>query len=512
MSKLTGAREALAALTRVERDERDTYSHPKAHIRFMTKEMQVWSPCGDYRDIKFGEKELTPGGLTILLPDNDHWSEYFYGQPRDAARPIVVDLPGWRTMWLTVSFDRVKSGRERYIEVSAVHCLEYLNWFRIYPDPGLPPEWQPSKWRSPIGPAATVCAQISMENFNRVQGGLWPLMTHARFYRTKDTTEWTHGNYRMDKLLDAVTEICETHDLQPVANLYIHGEDEQPFPQWHVLNRTTLIFDFVPRTHSKAVTGTIVEGLFRTGIEIAKDLLEWVFYPILDPQDPKAIDDLTGRDGEVFPVYRTGEWSSVDDFSQAVHLPMASKVTGGGKSQDYVNDVATGVVGGVIGFLGSLIGLPGLRLGFLEEKVKDTVLAFHSIEDHRTARAAGPWRFREAFTESQSSGLSLQILQSMKSTLWSHRGYTSHRIVVENGLPYLVGRHIKVGWPVGVEMPDGTVEVDRVTEITYEDSRDARGKITIQIGSGDAEMEPGLRSLNRIRKFGAWLHRVALGG
>ena len=153
MSKLTGAREALSALTGSEKDEWDTYSHPKAHIRFMTKEMQVWSPCGDYQDIKFTEREGTPGGFSILVPDDNHWGEYFYGQDRDATRPIVIDLPGWRTMWLTVSFDRVKSGRQRYIEVSAVHCLEYLNWYRIYPDPGLPPEWQPSKWRSPIGPA-----------------------------------------------------------------------------------------------------------------------------------------------------------------------------------------------------------------------------------------------------------------------------------------------------------------------------------------------------------------------
>ena len=512
MSKLNGAREALAALAGAEQDERDTYSHPKPQIRFMTKSMEVWSPCGDYRDITFTEKENAPGGLSILVPDNDHWSEYFYGQNRDATRPIVIDLPGWRTLWLTVSFDRIKAGRQRYIEVSAVHCLEYLNWMRVWPDPGLPPEWQPSKWRSPIGPAATVCAQITMESLIRVQGGLHPIMTHARFYRTTDTTRWTHGNYRLDRVLDAVTEICEAEDLQIVPTLYIHGEDEQPFPQWHVLDRTTLIFDYVPRTHDKAITGTIVDGLIRTGVEIAQDLLEWVTYPILDPQDPKGIDDLTGRDGEVFPVYRTGEWSSVDEFSQTVHLPMATRITAGGKSPDWTNDIATGVVSGVVGYLGYLIGLPGLKLGFLEERVKDTILAFHSLEDSRTARAAGAWRFREAFSDSQGSGLSLQIAQTMKTTLWHHRGYTSHRIVVENGFPYLVGKHVRVGWPVGVEMPDGTVHVDRVDSISYSDSRDERGKITIQIGSGEAEQEPGLRGLTKIRRFSAWLHRVALGG
>ena len=149
----------------------------------------------------------------------------------------------------------------------------------------------------------------------------------------------------------------------------------------------------------------------------------------------------------------------------------------------------------------------------IKERAKDVALAFHSLEDSRAAAAGGPWRFREAFADSQSTGLSLQIVQAMKSTAFAHRGYTSHAATVANGQPYLVGHHLKVGYPVGVEMPnDGTVEVDRVTEITYSDSRDARGAITIQVGSGEAEQEPGERGLGKIRRFASWIHRVSMGG
>lgn len=506
------ARQAYAALTAVEQQERDEYGHPRAHVRFMTKNMQVWSPCGDYNELRFTEKVNTPGGLTILIPDDDHWGEYFYGQPRDTARPIVVDLPGWRTFWLTVSFSRVKQGRRRFIEVSAVDCIEYLNWMRIWPDPGMPPEFQPSKHRSPVGPAATVCAAIMIPELQRLQGGLWPIMTHARFYRSPDGTSWTAGTYRMDKVLDAVTDISNSENLQIVPTLYIHGEDPQPFPQWHVLNRTTLIFDFVPRSGAQALTGTVTGGLLRTGIEIAKDLFEWIQYPILDPSSPQDINEMSGRDGQVFPVYRAGEWSPVDELSQTVHLPMASRITGGGKSPDFVNDVAVGVVDGVVTFLASLVGLQGFVPGFIKERVKDVAFAFHSLEDRRAAEIAGPWRLREAFTDSQSSGLSLQVWQSMKSTAFAHRGYTSHSVVVENGSPYLVGKHIKTGWPAGVEMPDATFEIDQVTEISYEDSRSAKGRIVLQIGSGDAEQEPGAKGLSKIRRIGGWLHRVSMGG
>lgn len=509
---VTSARQAYAALTRAEADERDLYSHPKPLVRFMTKEMAVWSPCGDYREFKFGEVENTPSGLTMLVPDDEHWGEYFYGQPRDAMRPIVVDLPGWRSMWLTLTFTRTRQGSRRFIEVSAVHCIEYMNWMRIWPDPPLPAEFQPSKWRAPIGPAATVCAAIMIPELQRLQGGLWPIMTHARFYRSPDGTPWTSGTYRMDKVYDAIKEICDAEDLQIVPTLYIHGEDPQPFPQWHVLDRTTLIFDFVPRVNSRALTGTVTGGLLRTGLEIAKDLIEWVSFPILDPSSPQAIDEIAGRDGEVFPVYRTGQWSPVDELSQTTHIQMASRITGGGKSPDWVNDIAVGVVDGAVKFIAGLFNLDGFVPGFIQERVKDVAFAFHTLEDRRAAAVAGPWRLREAFTDSQSSGLSLQIVQSMKATAHAHRGYTSHAITVENGQPYLVGKHIKVGWPVGVEMPDGTVEVDRVTEISYEDSRSARGRITIQIGSGEAEAEPGIKGLNKLRRFGGWLHRVSMGG
>jgi len=154
----------------------------------------------------------------------------------------------------------------------------------------------------------------------------------------------------------------------------------------------------------------------------------------------------------------------------------------------------------------------GFLPDFLAERAKDLAMAFHSVKDRRADEVQGPWALHEAFTDSQATGLSLQVAQAIKSTAYAHRGYTSHAITVENGMPYLVGRHIRTGWPVGVEMRDGTVEVDRVSEVTYEDSRSARGRITLQIGSGDAELEPGMKGLTKLRRFAGWVHRVSMGG
>ena len=63
---------------------------------------------------------------------------------------------------------------------------------------------------------------------------------------------------------------------------------------------------------------------------------------------------------------------------------------------------------------------------------------------------------------------------------------------------------------VGVQKPDGTVDVEFLEEITYEDSRSVRGRFTLQIGRPDAEREPGAIALGKIRRFGNWLTRAAL--
>ncbi|MBM4549509.1 hypothetical protein GS445_07465 [Rhodococcus hoagii] len=63
-------------------------------MRFWSKTLELWGPCGDFRDLRFTDKKLSAGGLTIRVPDNEHWREYFFKQSRYAMRPISVDFPG----------------------------------------------------------------------------------------------------------------------------------------------------------------------------------------------------------------------------------------------------------------------------------------------------------------------------------------------------------------------------------------------------------------------------------
>ncbi|MHC9531774.1 hypothetical protein, partial [Prescottella equi] len=150
------SRELYAQYQREAAEDRETYGHPRAKVRFWSKTLEMWGPCGDFRDLRFTDKKLSAGGLTIRVPDNEHWREYFFKQSRYAMRPISVDLPGYRTFWLTTKYGRIKEGRKRWIQVEAVHALEYLNHIHMWPAWWLPAEIQPPSTTG-IGGAITVC-------------------------------------------------------------------------------------------------------------------------------------------------------------------------------------------------------------------------------------------------------------------------------------------------------------------------------------------------------------------
>ncbi|MGF7124026.1 hypothetical protein [Rhodococcus sp. BE178] len=467
-------------------DEADRlrFGHPRAKVRFYSKYLEIWGPCGDFRELKFNHKKLIPGGLSILVPENEHWTEYFYGQSKYAMRPISVDLPGYRTFWLTVSYSRVRRRGKRWIQVEAVHALEYFNHIHMWPAWWLPPELQPHSTTG-VGRAITVLKGELAGQLVRLQGSLysipkgnlfdmrtwnifrnafWPLMINPRGL-IGDKSPGVITDARMDKYWDVMQEVCKTENIVPKIDLYIHGEDEQPFPELFKLDRNTLIVDFVWKRPDKPVAH-----------------------------------------------YRAGKWSPAAEVEQVTHIPMATRVTGGGKSPGWLNDLVVNAGNFIAGAIGTAFGIAGLTLGVLTDQLKDKFMAFHSQEDLKLANEAGPLRFQETFVAGQGTALSLDLAAAMKSAAWDNRGYTSQKITVTNGADgNYVGRDLELGDQASYELPDGSIQVDSLEEIEYEESPSRVG-FTLQFGSGEAEREPGALALGKLRKFNSTLTRAILGG
>lgn len=527
-------RDAYTLLRRDEAAERDEFGNPRAHFTLWTKDLQVWGEGSDYGELKFSGIKSKPGGLTMTLPDDDHYREYFLGQHRNAARPISIELPGWRSLWLVTTFRRKFVGLKRYWEVTALDPLQYLASLRLWPCPWFPAEFQPLHYWYGIGPAASMCAAALVANLVRVQTGmwsfptannlfaflpdiknaLWPLMVNPRNKFIRDTSTWTTSTWRMDEALAAFTEVCDAENIQITYQFFIPWLDEQPFPEIMTLDRPCVIFDFVEKGAPAGMTGTIIDGIIRTGVQMAEGAFEWITYPILDSDTyadylNQAKDALGMLPARPLALYTVGDYSPVPEFEQTWNISTASRVTAGGKSPEWMNALLINGANLILGTIGQAIGLGGLQLGVFESVVKNKVMAFHSLEDPRRAETGGPMRFRETFAESASTGLSLNTLAGMKTAHYATRDYEGHSIQVTNGAPYFVGRHLEVGDPVAVERPDGTIVIDYLEQVDYEDSRSARGKITLHIGS-QPPREPGAAALAKVRKTAQWLHRAAL--
>lgn len=262
--------------------------------------------------------------------------------------------------------------------------------------------------------------------------------------------------------------------------------------------------DIVPSARQVQFTGTVLDGAIRKAIKIADDAWDWLTYPFLSPEG-SILEDLEGDPLKMgIPVYRSGQWSPITDATRTITYPTSSRSTVGGKSPDWVNTIVADGLGVAVSAIGSAVGLPGLRLGFLEKMAENRILAYHSIEDRALAAEAGRWRMRESFAGSQTTALTLQAAEAAKSDRWANRGRVSRQVTVVNGSPYFVGRHLRVGRPVAIEHDDGTATVETVAGIDH----DGNGPVTVSLSHPEPS-EPGAYALGETRKVAGWVNRLA---
>ncbi|NKT06117.1 hypothetical protein GS485_17460 [Rhodococcus hoagii] len=88
------SRELYAQYQREAAEDRETYGHPRARVRFWSKTLELWGPCGDFRDLRFTDKKLSAGGLTIRVPDNEHWRSISSSSPGTRCGRSPSTFPG----------------------------------------------------------------------------------------------------------------------------------------------------------------------------------------------------------------------------------------------------------------------------------------------------------------------------------------------------------------------------------------------------------------------------------
>lgn len=512
--------------------EQEQWRNPACEVRIFDKVYNEEGVCGDYLDLEFTFIKNEAGTLTATLPGDTIFRDHLLHNPdgADATIPIVVDTPAmrWPGKVTTVRLVRLGDGTE-IIEIVALHDLEHVAHICMWPSPFAPLWAQVPRHDIGIGPTETVIKTYLAKNLLRLQlpnwrlpdnifdpsawfdigSVMWPIAV-VPVNPFTDTTKWCALSARMQMGDELFEQALKDAGLVLTANLFLPERDPQPAPGWFTLDRPTIVLDVVEKSGVTGPTGTLVDGLISYVAEFLDDSVSPILHPILgDTYDGDYVQGVLGvKPGKPWAVWREGQYSGIGESEISIHKPTAHTAIVGGKSPDWVNSGISIAIKALLDWLGLLIGMPWLS-NLYSGQLDDVLLAFQAFTDEGRKRRVGPYGYAEEFQTGSGRAYTLDAILSGREALFNTRGYVSHKVTVEDGAPYIFGKHFEIGDLVGFEL-GGTVYTDYVTAATYRDDRKTRATWTLTIGDGSDEEGELARAQRKLAGLWSIVKEVSL--
>lgn len=316
----------------------------------------------------------------------------------------------------------------------------------------------------------------------------WPVVMAPQI--RPDNSEWTVLSARFDYGWDLVKETLEDAGLQITTQRWLPG-DPQPFPAHMTLTKPTLVLDVVERSFLSGATGTILDPIL--------DLVR-----IIDPDGASETVHIADPNSGVEPpagvnrplaIWRHSQHQGLIEGKMTISKPTGHTVLTGGKSPNWVNSGIKLIVNSALGWIGTLIGLPGLGLGIFDSLVEDVVLAFQRFTNWSRKDRMGPHAYAEDFNP--GSAWTLSALQSGRVGLHRQAGGVAFTAKVLDGQPYRLGTDIDLGERGGFEI-GGRIWLGHIAHVERISSRTSPPGWELSIGSQRPAELPGTKALRHI--------------
>ncbi|OJF83533.1 phage tail protein [Nocardia seriolae] len=493
--------------------------NPDVLVRYWSKFMEEVGEEHSYLSLQFTYPRNSAGGLKMICPrDMVHFDHLFNNEDgEDATIPITVNTRGfrWDGYITKASIVRDDNGVET-VDIEAIHAWNHVATICCWASPFAPVLAQFPRHHILFGPVRTLVTTYLSMNLMRLQAPGWAPADGANTPKWNpgntlfpiavvpvdplhDTSRWSAASARFDMADKLFQPMLEDSGVMLTARFFLPGEDDQPAPDYFFLEKPTVVLDTVDKSGVTGSTGTLLDGIQSWIEEFADDGTTPIRYPNFDSTtEYEAVYGQPGKFGTTrnFPWvwYFEGEYSGIGASEIALHKPTATDVIIGGRSPGWVNAGIEVVIKGLL----SLIGLGWLYRG----QLNDVFLAWMVYRDMERARRAGPYAFRELYITGSDKAFNLDGLVAARQGLHLTRGYTSHKVTIEDNAPYLLGRDFGLGDQIGFAVGEH-VFTDYVTELTFTDDRQTPAVWQITVGDGSDEEDSVVKAWQRLGRFAA---------
>ncbi len=488
---------------------------------------KFWTPigeCHDYIALEASKPRNQVPTLQIELKGTDPLVPLIR-KCRNEVVGVTVQIGSLRMSYTVDTASLKLEDGKKTLQVLALGLYDYLNYLLVWPAFYAPIQAQIPTRAVFFGPICTCIEVMVAEQAFRLQAGLWELtnnllslnldwqawfgtllqsrgnlldMLHTPIYVVHhnplfDESPLVTINGRMETCAQMIDKLVKAYGVTVEVELWLPG-DPQP-DQYAVLGVPTYVVRCVDRSGVTGPTGTILDSIIKTIVDVEGSVLGNLLDPLLNPAGEYAPDG-------VFIAPALGldfvtPWTLLVDhprgpmegFEISDHHPQGWQIVIGGKSPKWLSDLINATTSWLLDSLSIIVGLTGIPSNLLDGLFQDVLLAFQLVENFERRNSMGPYGRPEKFVATGAAPYNVDALFTFISTLWDTRGYRSATAKFRNGYPYSVGRDVFPGGLMSVA-ENGELYTDYVENILITDNRQERVSVVVQIGDGKAEEAP----------------------
>lgn len=502
--------------------------------------------CANYLELQaaFPRNQVPTGKLALMRSDPAASTVL---SCHETTVPITIEIG--KLLWsgrVKVAHDNFNNpGKADFIECELEGDYAWLLKILAWPNFLLPLQVQFPPRGIAIGPAISCLKYLLATQAFRLQSGMWDMVNNllslnldwhswfgtmlmqdldgddgkitlgdiVRVLRTpifvvpsnplKDTSPFVSINWRMDKVGSVFEHTVKDNGLAVEVKLWRKGDPQPPGVGRFPLTVPTIVVDIKDRMGVIGPTGTFLDGILRTLVDLEGSLFGEILDPFLNskgeykPSGWNIAPALGVNFESPWVILNADNPKSGIQGKMSHHTPEAWRVMIGGKSPKWMNDLINATMSWILDMIMIVVGITGISSNLFDGLFNDVLLAFQLADNYSRRVKMGPYGYPEVFVPTGAAPYSLDGIFAMKREMWNTRGYVSGMVSFQNGLPYEIGRDIETG-ALATIIRDGKLYTDYVENVIVSDTRTERASVMVQVGDGQAEEAPIVRSQRRL--------------